>query len=486
MTICLPDNSYKYEIESVVKLFYPAMSFDFLLSADDISGDYCWCYSVKNSEKTSLISQVRIGDSTENKQYEINNDTESYNEECEFLLCKGLFLCLEKLTGITPSWGLLTGVRPVKRINTLLSEGKTKDYIFSFLKEKYLVSEEKINLAWKTSQTQSVMLKSLDNDSFSLYISIPFCPSRCSYCSFISNTCESSYKIIPLYVENLCKEIKHTAKLVKELSLKLDTVYFGGGTPTAISACQLESIMKTIAESFDMSYVREYTVEAGRADTITEEKLLVIKRNGATRISINPQTFNDNVLKAIGRKHTVKDVLDSFALARRLGFDNINMDLIAGLPEDTAESFEKTIEKVIELNPENVTVHTLYIKRCSDLRNDSSVLDNPAPSMVAYADKRLLESGYNPYYLYRQKNTLGNLENTGFSKQGKESLYNIYIMEEVQTIIALGAGASTKLVEDGNIERVYNFKFPLEYNNHFDTMLERKNLIRDFYKRRKV
>ena len=392
-------------------------------------------------------------------------------------------MCLEKLTGITPKWGLITGIRPVKRVNTLLKKGHSEEQIKNTLKNKYLVKKDKIDLAIKTARTQENLINHIDNNSFSLYISIPFCPTRCSYCSFVSQTIDSVKSIIPQYVENLCEEIKYTAKIAKELDLKLDTVYFGGGTPTAITASELDILMKTVNISFDLSELREYTIEAGRADTITKEKLEVIKVNGATRISINPQTLNDNVLREIGRKHTVEQVFESYKLAREIGFDNINMDLIAGLPTDTIESFKETIDKVISLNPENVTVHTLSIKRAADLnRGDREVLNNPAPEMVSYASEKLLDAGYSPYYLYRQKNTLGNHENTGYSKKGKDSLYNIFIMEEIQTILATGAGASTKLVYNDRIERIFNYKHPLEYNNHFNLMLEKKSIIKEFYR----
>ena len=295
---------------------------------------------------------------------------------------------------------------------------------------------------------------------------------------------ESCLKIIPEYIEHLCREIKYTGELVKRIGLKLNTVYFGGGTPTTLTAEQLELLMKTIENSFDMSGVAEYTVEAGRPDTITEEKLRTLKLNGCTRVSINPQTLNDEVLKAMGRRHTVKEFYDSFELARKIGFDSINTDVIAGLSKDTIESFKFTIDKLIELAPENLTVHTLSIKRAARLNHgDKSELENPADRMVEYATKMLMGNEYKPYYLYRQKNMVGNLENIGWCRQGFESLYNIYIMEEVQTILAMGAGASTKLVslDPRRLERVFNYKFPLEYDKHFDLMISRKKEIEDFY-----
>jgi oxygen-independent coproporphyrinogen-3 oxidase len=296
--------------------------------------------------------------------------------------------------------------------------------------------------------------------------------------------------MIPLYVENLCEEIRYTAEITERLGLKPDTVYFGGGTPTTLSAAQLERIMRTVSQSFDLSNVKEYTIEAGRPDTITPEKLEAIKANGCTRISINPQTLNDSVLAAIGRNHTSGQFYDSFMLAREKGFDSINTDVIAGLPTDTPESFKATIDGLIKLSPESITVHTLSIKRSARLNSaddKSEILKNPAKKMVDYATEQLYANGYKPYYLYRQKNMVENLENIGWVKPGYESLYNIYIMEEVQTIIALGAAGSTKLLDrkSGRLERVFNYKYPLEYNNHFDLMIKRKGEIEEFYAEKK-
>jgi oxygen-independent coproporphyrinogen-3 oxidase len=292
-------------------------------------------------------------------------------------------------------------------------------------------------------------------------------------------------KLIPAYIENLCREIEYTSEIVARLGLVLDTIYFGGGTPTTLEAPVLERLMKTIADNFDLSHLREYTIEAGRPDTISLEKLTAIKNCGCTRVSINPQTLSDTVLEKIGRKHTTDQFYKAFDLARKAGFDCINTDIIAGLPSDTPDSFAYTVDKLIQMGADNITVHTLSIKRAARLNHqrEEGLLENPADVMVNYATKRLLESGYDPYYLYRQKNMLENLENIGWTKPGKESLYNIYIMEEVQTIIALGAGGSTKLVdvEGRRLERVFNYKFPLEYNKHFQLMLDKKKEIEDFY-----
>lgn len=282
---------------------------------------------------------------------------------------------------------------------------------------------------------------------------------------------------MPDYVAKLCEEIKYTASLVKQYDLTLDTVYFGGGTPTSIEAEDLDIICRTIAENFDTTHLREYCIEAGRPDTITEEKLRVIKAHGCDRISINPQTMHDHVLETIGRKHTVKQFIDSYALAREVGFNAVNVDLIAGLPADSLEGFKQTVESVIALQPENITIHALSIKRAADLMQNSDSVDaSCAEDMITYATNRLLESGYEPYYLYRQKNQLGNQENIGWTKPGYAGIYNINIMEEVQTIIAVGAGGSTKLVDldGGELERFFNPKYPLDYLRLYDTVTKRK------------
>lgn len=479
MTICFKGNSCKYEIEAVMKLFLPVMTFDFLFEEETAEGDHC----VLSSEGGRL--EVRVCLDGKNVSNECTLDDPS-PAQVEHELCRMLYGCMRELTGITPQWGYLTGIRPVKKVNALLDEGCSKDEIFARLKDKYDVSLRKLELAYNTAVTQKKYFDSLDRKSFSLYVSVPFCPSRCSYCSFVSHSIESSgaKKLLPDYVEKLCEEIPLTAEIAQELGLKLDTVYIGGGTPTSLSAQQLEMVMDSLEKSFNISAVREYTVEAGRADTITEEKLRVIKNHGATRISINPQTMNDSVLKAIGRRHTAQDVADCFELARRLGFDNINMDTIAGLPTDTYEGFRHTIDTLCGLDPESITIHTLTVKRSSGLFLQESIdIDSRISDMVNYGQDTLGRFGYLPYYLYRQKNTVDNLENVGYAKKGFESLYNIYIMEEAQTILAVGAAGSTKLVnpDTNKIERLFNYKFPYEYISRYGKMIEKKSQIAEFY-----
>lgn len=478
MTICFKGNSCKYEIEAIMKLFLPIKTFDFLFEEEDRSGDFAVLSYADHNAKC----EVSLGGGFDCKEAFVNDE-----KDVETALCKLLYDVMRKLTGITPLWGRLTGIRPVKKVNALLDEGLSKAEIFTRLKDEYDVSDKKLELAYNTAVTQKKYFDSLDKRSFSLYVSVPFCPSRCSYCSFVSHSIESSgaKKLLPEYANKLCEEIRQTAQIADELGLNLDTIYIGGGTPTTLSAEQLSLVMGEIKKSFDISKIREYTVEAGRSDTITAKKLEVIKENGATRISVNPQTMNDDVLKAIGRRHTAADVVKSFRLARDIGFDNINMDTIAGLPTDTYDGFVHTIDELCGLDPESITIHTLTLKRSSNLfREEERCVDSHISDMVDYGQAKLFGEGYLPYYLYRQKNTVDNLENVGFAKAGFESLYNIYIMEEAQTILAVGAAGSTKLVntETGKIERLFNYKFPYEYISRYEKMIEKKDKIFEFYK----
>ena len=481
MTLCFSGNDYKYELEGVMKLFVPATLFN-IVYEDRLFTDDDFAYArVKRFDNYALLYVVcRYNGKRAHKAMKASD-----GEDHELCLSRLLFKVMSSLTAIVPKWGIITGIRPVKQVNKYLSAGMDKHSIFNAMKTDYLCCEEKCNIALKTALVQKPVLDKLGSKSFSLYVSIPFCPTRCSYCSFVSQSVEQCMKLIPAYIENLCREIEYTSEIVARLGLVLDTIYFGGGTPTTLEAPVLERLMKTIADNFDLSHLREYTIEAGRPDTITLEKLTAIKNCGCTRVSINPQTLSDTVLEKIGRKHTTDQFYKAFDLARKTGFDCINTDIISGLPSDTPDSFAYTVDKLIQMGADNITVHTLSIKRAARLNHqrEEGLLENPADVMVNYATKRLLESEYDPYYLYRQKNMLENLENIGWTKPGKESLYNIYIMEEVQTIIALGAGGSTKLVdvEGRRLERVFNYKFPLEYNKHFQLMLDKKKEIEDFY-----
>lgn len=405
----------------------------------------------------------------------------------EYALCRMLYHFLMKKTGIRPPWGMMTGVRPVRIIHDMRAAGATEEEIRARFVDHFECTPERFETALRIAEVQRPILAAARPMDYSLYAGIPFCPSRCSYCSFVSRTVgdKATRALVQPYVDCLCKELAAMRDVADSCGLHLKTLYIGGGTPTSLSAAQLRQLMGCLAELFDLNSLSEYTVEAGRPDCTDAEKLRVLKEYGATRISINPQTFSDEVLKNIGRKHSAQDILDCFAQARAAGHDNINMDLIAGLPGDTVEGFKKSLETAISLEPENITVHTLTLKRASNLvvEHRPDAYDDVA-RMLAHCD--LLEkAGYRPYYLYRQKGTLQNLENVGWCKPGYEGLYNIYIMEEVHTILSAGAGGSTKLVQPGvrhaRIERIFNYKYPTEYIGQFDTVLARKKGVKEFY-----
>ena len=406
-------------------------------------------------------------------------------EELEFALCRLLYELLCQRTGARPPWGVLTGVRPVRLVHELWRQGADDEAVKTYFTGRCLVSPQKARLALATAHAQQPVVSRLPKRSCSLYIGIPFCPSRCSYCSFVSRTIGREQALVQPYLDKLCLEVERTVEIIRELGLRLCTVYIGGGTPTAITADQLRQLMGTVRRCVDLSSLEEYTVEAGRPDCTDEEKLSVLLEYGATRISINPQTFSDEVLAAIGRRHTAQAILDCYAAARRVGHKNINMDLIAGLPRDTVEGFERSLRQTIDLGPENITVHTLTLKRASNLVIEHARDEYEDVAAMVEKNRLLLGAGYAPYYLYRQKGTLQNLENTGFTKPGFAGLYNIYIMEELHTIFSTGAGGSTKLKAPGGtrIERIFNYKYPAEYIAGFDTILERKKRIGEFYGR---
>lgn len=469
------NHKFHYEMENLLRVFFPEK---ITVTNEVPEGEDYVLTELTDCIKVSAV----IGK-------EMLEDTYVYNEtdsaETERLMAITMFNLLSEYTGYTPPWGILTGVRPAKLMTNLIKEMGEEEAVIYF-SEKLLVSEEKTKLALLVSKAENPIISSASApDSYSLYISIPFCPTRCSYCSFISHSNESAKKLIPEYVEKLCEELKVTGDIAKELKLRLESVYIGGGTPTVLSASQLKKITDCVSDNFDLSAIREYTIEAGRPDSVTADKFDVIKESGCTRISINPQTFNDDVLREIGRQHSAQMTVDAFNLAREKDFGNINMDLIAGLPMDTLESFENTLSKTIAFSPENITVHTLSLKRSSNIvtenrRTNSGEL---ASEMLELCQKRLTEAGYVPYYMYRQSKCLGNLENVGWAKKGYEGLYNVYMMEECHTVLSVGAGAVIKLKKpkSNEIERIFNYKYPYEYISGFEEILKRKEYIYGFY-----
>ena len=385
-----------------------------------------------------------------------------------------------------PVWGALTGVRPGKLLAGLLNSGLDEQQAVKAFIREYDVSTARAALCLDTSRETLKAMATLGPRDVCLYVGIPFCPTRCAYCSFVSQSVEKSMKLIAPFHQALRKEIAATAEQVKALGLRVVSVYMGGGTPTTLSARQLDELCTWLEEGFDLSALREYTVEAGRPDTITEEKLRVLRRHGVDRLSVNPQTMDDAVLSAIGRKHTAADIVSALETVRRVGGFAVNMDLIAGLPGDTTDQFRDTLEKVLALSPENITVHTLSLKKGSRITLEGVTIPGAAEvsAMLDQAGQRLRTAGYAPYYLYRQKFMSGGFENVGWAKPGFENLYNICIMEELCSILAMGGGGSTKLIrpDQGRNIRLMAPKYPLEYIESIDRTCADKNSIGDFYR----
>ena len=473
MNICVRGLASVYEPENVARLFFAnARLVRSLPHKED---------AVLARAGRRLAAGVRLG----GKCTVLYAPAPADEKQAEYELASIVYELLKQVTGVRPPWGKLTGVRPVRIIHDRRAAGMGEEDIRRLFLKKYDCTEEKFRLAKSIADLQRPILAARGARDYSLYIGIPFCPSRCSYCSFVSLSTQREGKLMDPYLEALCNEVRAIRDQAEGCGLNLKTVYIGGGTPTALSADGLRKLMGTVAECFDLSKLEEYTVEAGRPDCTDAEKLAVLKDYGATRISINPQTFSDEVLARIGRKHSAADILRCFEEARAAGHDNINMDLIAGLPGDTVEGFEKSLATAISLSPENITVHTLTLKRASNLVIGHADSDYGDVAAMLEKCSALSEAGYRPYYLYRQKGTLQNLENTGWCKPGKEGYYNIYIMEEVHSILSAGAGGSTKLVQPGGdkIQRIFNYKYPAEYINGFDTILQRKEGVSEFYAR---
>lgn len=487
MNLVIISNSFRYETENLIRIFFPQEKINVTEERNE-EENYIISALFENEKGAKIDISLCIFEKQMHETKDVylsdKNEDETKDSFYERKIALLLYDMLCTVTNYKAPWGILTGVRPAKLMTNLinkLSKEKAESYFINELR----VREDKTSLAVTVAEAESKIIANSSERSFSLYVSIPFCPTRCTYCSFVSHSNDSAKKLIPKYVELLCEEIKQTGEIVKKLNLKLESVYIGGGTPTALDAQNLKRVTDAISESFDFSSCREYTIESGRPDSITKEKLEVIYQSGAERISINPQTFNDSVLEVIGRKHTSKQTEDAMLLARECGFKNINMDLIAGLPTDTLESFENTLEKVLSFSPENITLHTLALKRSSTLVTEEKEKGSAdlAGQMISYASKVLYENGYMPYYMYRQSRCLGNLENVGWAKKGYECEYNVYMMEECHSVLAVGAGAVTKLKNpySSYLERIFNYKYPYEYINDFDEIINRKKKILDFY-----
>ena len=494
ITVSLSEANFEYDIHSLVKAFYPKEDVKVFADKEKIA-------ELEEKEAPLFHMEVLFAKAENQIEIEVYGKQElsqalevllkkvirvdfSDRKETKNCLKRGIYEMLSEYTKQTLPWGTLTGIRPTKIPMSMLEEGKSEDEIRTFMEETYYCSPQKTELSIDIAKRESALLGRLDYErGYSLYIGIPFCPSTCLYCSFTSYPLSAWEPRVDEYLDALEKEIDYTAEQYKDRYL--NTIYIGGGTPTTLAPHQLDRLIKKIKSSFDLSHLLEFTVEAGRPDSITREKLEVLRSHGISRISINPQTMKQETLEIIGRHHTVEQTIKSFQMARELGFDNINMDLIVGLPNENIEDVRCTLEQLKALEPDNVTVHSLAIKRAARLnmfKEDYTnlKLENTWEHIELTAEY-CKKMGLNPYYLYRQKNMAGNFENVGYAKEGKAGIYNILIMEEKQTIVACGAGATTKRVwaesnPDGThrIERCENVKDVALYIERIDEMIERK------------
>ena len=396
------------------------------------------------------------------------------------MLQQSYYLAAVQLLPATPPWGALAGVRPTKITTKHMLEGGTPKSADKLLKDVYYVTESRRKLAIDCSSSTVAAVKQLEPGDISLYVGIPFCPTRCTYCSFVSRTIGRKTELLEPYLNALTAEIRHAGKLLRDSGRAVRTVYIGGGTPTTLSSTQMAGLLDSIRDSFDLSRCIEFTVEGGRPDTLDAEKLRTIARHGADRMSINPQTMEDAVLRACGRPHKAADVLRAYEQAMDAGFKAINMDLIAGLPQDSVDGFKRSLDAVARLNPANITVHTLALKKGADLfeRRESLPSGEAVTEMVRYAESLLRGKDYKPYYLYRQKYMSGSFENVGWSRDGLDCLYNIYMMEEIHTILSLGGGGMNKVnLPDGSLRRFHNPKFPEQYIEMLPSVLEQKDAL---------
>ena len=395
------------------------------------------------------------------------------------------FLAAREVLGSAPPWGMLTGVRPDKPVTWALAAGKTTLQALQMMEEEYFVSPDRAALAVETGGVALRAARDLGKQDIAVYVGIPFCPTRCAYCSFVSQSVERSFALVPPYVDALVEEIRSGGKMVRETGLRVRSFYMGGGTPTTLSAEQMDRVLTAFEEAFDRSHCDEITVEAGRPDTITAEKLAVLKAHGVTRVSVNPQTMEDHVLRAIGRRHTAADIEAAMELVAGYGFPHVNMDLIAGLPADTPEGFRRSLDRCLAFGTDNVTVHTLALKKGSRILLEGLPIPGPedVAAMLDYAAPALRKAGYSPYYLYRQKYMSGSFENTGWCRPGAECWYNVQIMSELCSILSFGAGGSTKMVEPGtnHIERGFNLKYPKEYTERPEKAAANQAAFAAFY-----
>lgn len=495
ISILFDNREFEHDIYELIRAFYPEAEIAVSYEEEDGANTADLLFRVEKQEQSFIIryqnesntgvtsAEIIKGHSSDDAPLSCTEEKDAARQqrkEQKDVLKYSLYKLLTKLTGKTLPWGNLTGIRPAKLAMAMIEAGMKNSEIAEEMRKRYLVSPEKTALAITIANREREILKDIDYENgYSLYVGIPFCPSICLYCSFSSYPLKQWKDRVELYLDALCKEIREVSSIMKKKGRKLDTVYIGGGTPTTLEPDQLQRLLDTLTEHFDCRNLAEFTIEAGRPDSITREKLQVIRKYPVSRISVNPQTMNQETLEIIGRRHTAEETRQAFYLARECGFDNINMDLIVGLPGEEYAQVEHTMQEIKKLDPDSITVHSLAVKRAARLRlfkeehkemtmtNNAQIMDMTS----SYAKA----AGLYPYYLYRQKNMAGNFENVGYAREGKAGIYNILIMEELQSILALGAGASTKMVWDKDrIERIENVKDIKSYIERIDEMIERK------------
>lgn len=469
----LQGHDMAHEVQTIIQVFYPNQHY---YQTEEIVND---TITIESILKKTICSAVLYENGVFQKQYDLCYDAQNLSLRGKKRVVKtAIYRLLKEITEIYPKWGLLTGIRPTKTINELLDKAYTKQQCLQYLMENYDVCAEKANLTFDVSQEERKILLQNSDDEISIYIGIPFCPTKCLYCSFTSYPLAQYKNKVGQYLDALIKEMEYVAQYAKRYKVK--TIYIGGGTPTTLNEEQLRKLLCYVKQYFYQEHTKEFTVEAGRPDTITKEKLKILKQFDVDRISINPQTMNQKTLELIGRKHTVEEVKKVFWEAREIGHENINMDFILGLPQETIKDVETTMQEVEKLSPDSITVHTLAVKRASRLKENFDFYcltdKTQMEEMIGLSRNYAILMDMKPYYMYRQKNMIGNFENVGYCKPNKEGIYNVEIMEEKQTIIALGAGASTKLYYACNnqVERIFNVKSVEDYIARIDEMIERK------------
>ncbi len=478
MNIKLDSPINKYYVQTLGMIFFPGEHFG-EDEENNASAPSLYVKTQKTDEGILAYAEMSVDGRLSKAEYMASfSDIRTEDRTLKLAVGGAVISAASELVGYRPAWGMLIGVRPSKVASEMLNAGMSKTRVKKILNSDYMVIPKKASLATDIAVTEKRIVGEPSPKDCSMYISIPFCPTRCTYCSFVSYTSKRLLSMIPDYLERLKKDIESNFKIINELGLRLRTVYIGGGTPTILDEHQLGTLLSCIAAHTDTDKLDEFTLEAGRPDTITAEKFAIAKAYGVTRVSVNPQSLCDGVLEGIGRSHTAEDFFKAYDVAKNSGIRTVNVDLIAGLPADNFKQFSTTVDKIISLEPENITVHTFCVKKSAEiLRQNShvySVRGGDAGKCVDYSQIKIQQAGLIPYYMYRQKNTVGNYENVGFSLPGHEGLYNIYMMEEIHSIFAAGAGAVTKLVDNTgrelgkdagkkSIERLFNQKYPYEY-----------------------